>query len=87
MYVGDTGRRRTDRMHNAFLRIHADVRLHAEVPLIAFARLMHCRVAFFLLVLRRAGRVDDRRINNRAGRDADAARGQVQVHRIEHLTA
>ena len=31
--------------HQARVGIHADVRLHAEMPLVAFLRLMHLRIA------------------------------------------
>ena len=41
------------RVHDvSFLAIDADVRLHAEVPLIALLRLMHFWIALLLLVLR-----------------------------------
>jgi hypothetical protein len=62
-------------MHDAFLRIDTDVRLHPEVPLLALPGLMHLRIALFLFVLGRRGRVDDRRVDDRAGRDANAAAG------------
>jgi hypothetical protein len=33
-------------VHDALLRVHPDVRLHAEKPLLALARLMHLGIAF-----------------------------------------
>src|SRR4030088_3518130 len=74
-------------MHHTLLAVHPDVRLQAEVPLSALAGLMHLRVAFAALVLRRRRRVDNRRIDDRAGRDMDALAVQMMVHRIQHLPA
>ena len=37
------GRRRLDRMNQLCIAVHPDMRLHSEVPLIAFARRMHFR--------------------------------------------
>lgn len=61
--------------------------LAPKKPLIAIVRLMHPRIAPFLPVPCRTGRVDDGRIDDGAGRDADAASGLIQIHRIKHLAA
>jgi len=66
-------------MHHRLLAVHADVRLSAKVPLIALLGLMHLRVALAAGVFRRTGRVDNRRVYDGAGRDADALRFQVMV--------
>src|SRR5579863_2218715 len=84
MLVGYRSCRRTYRVHDAGLRVHTDVRLHAEVPLVALARLMHLRIALPLRVLRRRGRMNNGGVHNRSGRDADAPAVQITVHRIQH---
>ena len=59
------GRRRGDRMNDFRLAVHADMGLHAEVPLVAFLGLMHLGISFLRLVLRRTRRTDDGRIHDR----------------------
>ena len=54
--VGDVGRRALHRVHEAGLGAHADVRLHAEVPLLALLGPAHLRIARAALVLGRARR-------------------------------
>jgi len=44
------GRCSDHRMHQPALAVDADMGRHPELPLIAFPRLMHLRVALFLLV-------------------------------------
>ena len=48
--------------------VYAYVRLIAEVPRIAFLRLVRIRVAFLLSVLRGGWGGDDGRVNNGTGR-------------------
>jgi hypothetical protein len=43
-------------VHQNGLVIHADVRLHPELPLIALLRPVHLRIAFAIGVLRRTRR-------------------------------
>src|SRR5271168_2697123 len=59
MHIGYRGRRGAHRMHNARFRVHADARLHPEVPLVALLRLVHLRVTLPARVLRRGGRMDN----------------------------
>ena len=80
-------RRRAHRMHMALLGVHSDVRLQPEVPLLSLARLMHFRVALSAPVLGRRGRMNNGRIHNRAGGDADAPAFQILVHRVQHRPA
>src|SRR3954470_573381 len=65
-------------MHDAFFGIHSDVRLHPEVPLVSFLRLMHLRIALLLLILGRGRRVDNGRIDDRARGDANTPALQIQ---------
>ena len=56
--VGHTRRRRHCRVNELRLVVHPDVRLHPEVPLVAFFRLVHLRVTLLHAVLRRLGRLN-----------------------------
>ena len=59
-------------MHRAGPRVHADVGLQTEVPLVSLLRLMHLRVAFARAVLGRRRRMHNGRIDDRARLDLDA---------------
>ncbi len=59
--IGLVGRRGGDRVDQPAIGVHADVRLHPNVPLIALLRLMHLGNASALGILRRTGRCNDRR--------------------------
>ena len=73
-------RRRGDyRMHEARIGINANVRLHSEVPLLAVARLMHFRIAFTRFVLGRAGRCNDRRVDDAAALKQQALARQAGI--------
>ena len=65
-YVTHVGGSANYRMHQAGLGIDADVRLHAEMPLIAFLRLMHLLIPFAFPVLGRGGCCDQGRVDNRS---------------------
>ncbi len=67
--------------------VDANVHLHLEVPLLAFSCLVHLRVSLALLVLGRAGRVDDAGIDNRAFAQHQPLFLQVAVHLLEDLVA
>src|ERR1700734_1590791 len=58
---------------------------HPEVPLIAFLRLVHFRIALLLSVLRRGRRMQDRPVHDRTGGDAHSAGLQVEVDRGQNL--
>src|SRR5665213_3301730 len=62
--VMDVVRCRRHRVDNRRLAVHADMRLHAEIPLIAFFGLMHLGVARAIFVLGRGWGGDDRRVHN-----------------------
>lgn len=63
------------------------MRLGPEIPLPAFPGLMHLWVALAAGVLGRRGRVDDGRIHDGPGADADALALHIQVHHVQHLAA
>lgn len=79
--------RRQDRVDQLGLAVHADLRLHPEVPFLAFRGLVHPRIALAVLVLGRGWRIDDRRIHDRAVGDADAVLPQILVDRRQQLLA
>ena len=64
--IGHMAGRAAHRMHQPGGGIHADVRLHPKVPLIALFARMHLRVALALLVFCRAGRGNERRVHRAA---------------------
>ena len=59
--------------------IRADVRLHAKVPFIALPGLVHLGIALAVLILGRAGCMNDRGIDDRAATDRDTAVGQIAM--------
>jgi hypothetical protein len=65
-HIGDICGGANHGVHQAAFGIDTNVGFHAEVPLIALARLMHLRVTFLRAVLGRARRRDDRGVDDRA---------------------
>ena len=63
-------------MHQPGGGIHADVRLHPEVPLIALFARMHLRVALAVFVLGGTGRGNERRVHRAALPEQQALTGQ-----------
>jgi len=66
MSLSLAGRRHVKAVHEARFGIGTDVCLHAEVPLVTFLGLVHLRIAFSILILRRTRRRNDRRVHQRA---------------------
>ena len=81
--IVDVGRRADHCMHDTRFGVHADVRLHAEVPLIAFLCLVHVRVLLLLLVLHRGRGGDDRRVDDRAFLEQQSHVRKVSVDGLE----
>src|SRR6266568_2588188 len=79
MLVMHVGRTRRHRMNQLGLAVHADVRLHPEVPLVTLLRLLHLRVPLAFLILGRTGRVDDRGIDDGTGGDSQALGLQMGI--------
>ena len=61
--IGHMARRAAHGVHQSRVSIHANVRLHPEVPLVALLARMHLRVALAVLVLRRTWRGNERRVH------------------------
>jgi integrase len=87
MHVRDRGRRGAYRVHDAFLAVDSEVRLGAKIPLVAFAGLMHLRIAFLLAVLGRRQSRDNGSADDGARADADALARQAETCRVEYLAA
>src|SRR5437899_6970673 len=58
--------RRRYRVNQLGLAVHSHMRLHPEVPLLAFPRLMHLGIAFLACVLGRTRSVNDSRVHDRS---------------------
>ena len=80
--IVDVGGRADDGVHQSRVCIHANVRLHAKVPLVTLLGLAHLRIALAGAVLGGAGRSNQGGIHYRARlkHQAPASR-QRQVHR------
>ena len=83
MFVVHVGRRDHRAMAQPGLAVHTDVQLHAEIPLLALAGLVHLGVSCLVSVLGGAGRTDDGGIHDGSGVDLDAARLQLLAHSCE----
>lgn len=70
-------------MHNACLSINANMRLHAEVPLVAFFGLMHFRITLTASIFGRRRRSNDGGVNNSAFLEDQALCGQQGVDGFE----
>ena len=66
---------------------HADVGLHAKIPLIALLGLVHIRIALFLLVLGGTRRVDDAGIDYGAPVHLQAVLLEVLITQVKQLIA
>ena len=85
--VGDIGRRRHRHMDQLDAAVDAQMRLHAELPLIALLRLMHLGITGLVGNLGRERRGDDRRIDNCAGGHLQSLRRQVPLDLVEQPLA
>ena len=75
------------RMDQLGLAVYADMRLHAEIPLVALFGLVHLRIAGIVLVLGRGRRIDDRRVNDGAGRYLQPLGLQMPANFLEDALA
>src|SRR3954453_1775379 len=83
--IGFVGGGALDRVHQAGGNIDPDIRLYAEVPLVALPGLVHLRVAAVLLVLGRGRRGDDRGIDNRPPAFAGAGSCRISKPRSSSI--
>lgn len=81
------GRCHFGRMHAARSRVCADMRLHAEIPLIALPGLLYLGIARLRAVLGRWRRGDQSRIHDRALAQQQTALGQNRRHLVKQRFA
>ncbi|SPC23932.1 conserved hypothetical protein [Cupriavidus taiwanensis] len=65
-HVVDLARRAPHRVHQPAFGVHANVRFHAEIPLVSFLALVHLWVAFARPILGRTRCADQCRVHHRA---------------------
>lgn len=70
------------RVGQAAIHIGTNMDLHAEIPLVAFLRLMHFRIALLRFVLGRGGSMNDRGVHHGATLEQQALLFQGVVDRI-----
>jgi hypothetical protein len=85
--VVDIGSSADDGMYQARVSIHADMRLHSKVPLVALLDLMHLRVTLAVFVLGGARRCNQGGINDCAAPKQQAMCGQFGVDDLKDLRA
>jgi hypothetical protein len=84
-HIVDVGCRAFHAVHQARVGIHANVRLHAEVPLVALLGLMHLGITLAFDILSRARRRDQRGIHCRARLQQQPLVGQQVVDDAQHV--
>lgn len=88
-HLGIVNVRRRDhhRVNELGATVDTDMALHAEIPLVALASLVHLRIAFLLLVLGRTGRTDDGGIDDRTTGYLQTVLLKVLIDQMEQLIA
>lgn len=81
------GRCRDHRVNEPGFTVDANMRLHAEIPLVTLFRLLHFRIALFLLVLGGTRCADDAGIDDGAAGYLHPVVLEVLVHQVEQLVA
>ena len=81
------GRCGRDRMNQLGAAVHANMRLHAKVPLVPLLRLMHLRIPLLRPILRRTGGTDDGGIHNGPSTDLHAMDRQIRANPRKQLLA
>jgi hypothetical protein len=81
--VGHVAGRADHGMYEPCGHVHAHVRFHAEMPIIAFLRLVHLGITFLVAVLGRWRRRDQRGVNDRPLAHHQTFAGQVAVDLVE----
>ena len=84
-HVVGAGSGANDRVNQPRFRIYANVRLPAEVPLVALLGLMHLGIACAILVPGRTRRRDERGLHHRACLEHQPLGGEQLVHARQDL--
>lgn len=74
-------------MNQPGFAIYTDMRLHPEIPLIPFLRLVHIRIALSFLVLGGTGRINDRCIDNGAAGNFYPVLIEIFINQMEQVIA
>ena len=86
-HVAGIGRCADDGMHQARLCVHANVRLHAKVPLVAFLGLVHFGVTLAGTILGGIRCRNQSGVHHRAGLEQQAVESQLGVDHLQDLRA
>lgn len=74
-------------MDNLFFAIHSNVTLHSKIPLVSLFGLMHLRIAFLVVILRRGRRGNERGVHDRAITDFNPLLLEMLIHSSKDLFA
>ena len=85
--VVDIGWRNIDGMDDLFFAIHANVALHAKIPLVSLFGLMHLGIASLVVILRRRRCGNDRGVDDRAITDFNPLLLEMLIHGSKYLLA
>ena len=85
--VVNIGWRNLDGMDDLLFAIHANVALHAKIPLVSLFGLMHLGIAFLVVILRRRRRGNDRGVDDRAITDFNPLLLEMLIHGSKDLLA
>ena len=83
--IVDIGRRGNNGVNELGPAVDTDVRLHAEVPLVALASLAHLRIALLLFVLGGTRCADDTGVDDSASRYLQAVLLQILIYQVKQL--
>jgi hypothetical protein len=84
-HISDIACGADDRLHQALSDVHADMFLHAKMPVIAFLRLVYFRIALPFFVLPRRRRSNERGVDNGAFTHHQPFVSQMAIDRVEDL--
>jgi hypothetical protein len=87
MLIVHVGRRHHGAVGQPRAAVNANVHLHAKVPLLTFARLMHLGVSLVVGILGRAGRTNDGSVHDHAPAHLHPTSLQYLAHRGKQLLA
>lgn len=85
--IVNIGGSRDHRMNQPGFAIDTDMRLHPEIPLIPFLRLVHIRITLSFLVLGGTGRINDRGIDYRSAGNFYPVLIEILIDQMEQVIA
>ena len=84
-HIVNISRSRYHRVDDSCGFVHTNVHLHSEVPVVAFLRRMHFRIALFVGVFRRTRRFNKRAVNIRALAEEQTSISKLLLEQIKDL--